>query len=746
MHQLLRHYLDSLGLSKSILPDEQQWLNFIEQINQSFMHSDQDKDCLQRSIDVSSLAMETFFQQQKESLESRQQSILNALPDLLFLIDEDGRQIEILAQNNSKLLYRPRHDALGKTMHEVLPRDIADQLLEVIQKALASNELHVINYQLDVAKGVTHFEGRVSATNQVVDDKRTVIFLSRDVTELVNAEKQKNLLNSVMKSSSEGLVVVNEAKKVMYANDAIARMTGVSVDDLLNTGEGFLRHELDQALCADICDEAHQNEHIQREIIIHKADSTEVCVLLNLTTLRNDKGEVEYFVGVLTDISALNRSKNELKFMATHDVLTGIPNRLLFEDRFAQSIAHARRIKKNGALLFLDIDGFKNINDTLGHRAGDTVLKEIANRLKAFCRAGDTVARFGGDEFVLIIENVETELRAGVFADKLLKRFADKINVQGYDLEITTSIGMTLFPVQGDDIEQLLRQADTAMYAAKSNGKNCYHMFIDSLLEEKVVTFNLDQDMRRALDNDEFFLLYQPQFCLNDHQLSGFEALIRWQHPQDGMVLPSQFIPAVEASGLIEQIGLWVFVKTCELVVKWENMGLEYKRISFNISQRQLINPNFADTLLNILHYTGAGQYARMIECEISENAIFKEGENAYNNLSKISRSGMQLAIDDFGTGHSSLANLKRFTFNRLKIDKSFIADVGQDSQDEAIIKATIALAQSFNLGVIAEGVENHQQEQFLKSVNCQEVQGFYYSSPVTAEEAELLLLKSKTQ
>jgi len=618
--------------------------------------------------------------------------------------------------------------------------------MKVLRKALSSGQMQVIEYELAIDDDTRQFEGRMLPLGYQVDGKETLLYLARDITDRKQAEAQRRLLDNVLNSANEGLVIVGPDRRVLYANEAVARLTGYSVEELMSEGEGFLRHDLDLALCDEICAIAHAGDHFSREILLHHRRQGATPILLSLNTVRNAEGEIDYFVGVLADISEIRKSQEQLEHSATHDVLTGLPNRLLFEERLNHVIPHAMRRGQTGAILFLDLDRFKTINDSLGHSVGDELLQLVASRLLSVCRGEDTVARFGGDEFVILVEECAGSSDAVALAEKILGLFDDPYRVQSYELNVTTSIGIALFPQQGRQAEQLLKQADAAMYAAKAAGRNGYRLFAREYLESAIAGLTLENELRHAIEHNEFELYYQPQYSLVTERISGFEALIRWNHPKRGLVLPGAFIPIAESIGLIDEIGLWVFQEVCKQVVEWTEAGLPFGRISFNLSQRQLMESNLADMFLTLLEGTGAMALAERIECEITESLIIKQLDTALDTIHQLKETGMTLAIDDFGTGHSSLINLKRFPLDRLKIDREFVRDIGRDRNDEGIINATLALAQGFQLEVIAEGVENELQKAFLKEIGCHEIQGFLMSPTLPVAKAEALLLQMKEE
>ncbi len=739
MHNLLKRQLKKNGLSLDTFPNATNWRHLLDSINKSYEQADQDRYVLERSLSLSSTEMQELNQRLKETYKTRESAILNAFPDLLFLIDEEGTYMEVLAGNKEKL-HKPETEIIGKKIRDILPAVQANLIMDAIQQAITTGKMQVIEYELDVPSGRVHFEGRAVTIGKISNGQYGILFFSRDITDKVQSEYQQKLLDSVLTSTTDGIVIISGSHQVLYANEAVTRITGYSVEDLINEGKGFLRHEKDSELCKDIFKQANQTDHLQQEVIIHNKNDGISNILLSMDTKRNEQGQTEYIVGILTDISEIKSSQVRYEHLATHDVLTGLPNRYLLEERMRQSISKAEREGLSGAIFFLDLDRFKTINDSLGHGVGDRLLHQVASRLMRVCRIEDTVARFGGDEFVILVDDIESQEQAFQIAEKILHVFDKKYHVQGYELNVSTSIGISIFPTHGTDVEQLTKHADIAMYAAKSLGRNRYQLFANEYLESAITGLTLEHEMLNALVNEEFLLMYQPQYATKSRALTGFEALIRWQHPEHGMIPPSDFIPVAESTGQIEQIGLWVFEEICKKVVEWNEKGYLFNRVSFNLSQRQLMDGTLSDQLIRVMEKTGAIDFTHQIECEITESLIIKQTDIALETINNLKKAGILLAIDDFGTGHSSLVNLKRFPLDRLKIDREFVRDIGRDKNDEAIIRATIALAQGFDLDVIAEGVEEESQMKFLQEVGCQEVQGYLLNRPLSLEQCELLL------
>jgi diguanylate cyclase (GGDEF)-like protein len=421
-----------------------------------------------------------------------------------------------------------------------------------------------------------------------------------------------------------------------------------------------------------------------------------------------------------------------------HDSLTGLPNRIVMNDRINHAIAQAPRHGKQVSVLFLDLDGFKHINDSLGHAIGDKLLQSVATRLVESVRASDTVSRQGGDEFVVLLSEAEAWGDAALAARRMLATVAEVHIVEGKDLHITTSIGISVYPDDGLDAETLIKNADTAMYQAKENGRQSYQFFKPEMNVRAVARQSIEQGLRRAMERREFVLHYQPKVDLRTGTILGAEALIRWASPERGLVSPAQFIPVAEDSGLIVPIGRWVLRQACEQVRAWLGAGLAVKSISVNVSAVELRDENFLDRLFAILDDTGLDP--RCLELELTESVLMKQAESAASILQILRARGVHVAIDDFGTGYSSLSYLRKFPIDALKIDQSFVSHIGSGGEDTSIVTAVISMARSLNLRVIAEGVETREQRDFLVARDCDEAQGFWFSRPIPAQEFAILL------
>jgi len=457
------------------------------------------------------------------------------------------------------------------------------------------------------------------------------------------------------------------------------------------------------------------------------------------------KGAPEFIAGAVVDITDRKLAEEQVQFIATHDVLTSLPNRLMFSNLLNHTIETAKRYSNRFALFFIDLDRFKAINDALGHQAGDQLLIDTALRLRKCLRTSDVLARISGDEFIVLAPQMDNEEDAGVVARKIIAEVSEPMVINGQRCQVTASIGICFYPEHGDDEQTLRRNADAAMYVAKEVGKNNYQFFNTSSTSQSLERMAIENEMRSGLTNGEFSLQYQAKLDLRNNNITGVEALLRWNNPKFGSVSPAQFIPIAEETGLIVPIGRWVLMTACKQNVEWQKQGLPAICVAVNISARQFMNKDLLGDISEALKESGMAP--ELLELEITESMVMHHVDQAVALLYQIKQLGARIAIDDFGTGYSSLAQLKRFPIDTLKVDRSFINEVAHDADDQAITDAVIALGRSLSLTIIAEGVETKEQQDFLRNHACDEMQGYYFSRPVApAEFSELLRSHSKTQ
>ncbi len=560
-----------------------------------------------------------------------------------------------------------------------------------------------------------------------------VVFV-QNITDRKKAERDLRQAAAVFENTTEGLVITDANKNIIGVNQAFLHMSGYSEQELIGDTPRQWRSEHHDNLFYDsLSASLGQTGSWRGEIWNRRKNGELFPTWESINAVRDDKGEVSNYIALISDVSAIKEFQEQVSFLTHHDPLTGLPNRLLFEARLEHSLQRAHREQDLIAVLYVDLDNFKAVNDALSHPVGDTVLQEIGRRLASLIRRGDTIARIGGDEFLIFLEGVRDTKSVTMFAEKLLAAVAEPLQIQGHPLHIQTSVGVSVYPNDSNDVTTLLKQADTALNSAKSNGNNQYAFYSAGLTKAAEENLHLENSLREAVHRREFVIYYQPQYALNTGRLIGAEALIRWRRPGVGLVSPDSFIPIAERTGLIVPIGEWVLRSACEQVKTWRESGRPIGRISVNLSVKQIRNSDIVKTVSDVLAQTGLD--AQELELEITESSIMSQQEQTIDILERLRALGITLAIDDFGTGYSSLSHLKQLPVDRLKIDKSFIRDIPDDADDRAIAKAVIALGKSLELIIIAEGVETSAQERFLLIEGCDESQGYLFSRPLPAEQ-----------
>ena len=592
---------------------------------------------------------------------------------------------------------------------------------------------------------VAHREDVIKARTEELS--RTNVELAREVSERKNAEDdaklQYGLLRSVLDATPD-LIFYKDYRSMdgayLGSNQAFASFVGKSREEIigkndlelfdLETGK-FFRSKDREMLNA--------NETRINEEWVTYPDGRMILLSTLKTPFYDGDDNVLGVLGVSRDITeqkkaenALRQQERSLRYLAHHDILTGLPNRLLLIDRLNQSIQKAYRTGVGLAVLFIDLDHFKEINDSLGHSIGDQLLKAVSRRLKSSVRNEDTVARLGGDEFTIIIEELNDSMAASSLAEKILEAFWTPMRIQEQDLSITASIGISLYPSDGEDTETLLRNADAAMYRAKYEGRNAFRFYSTDMTERALARVAMESALRVALKEDQFILHFQPQVDFQTGRPVGAEALIRGQHPSEGLLSPERFIPVAEDTGQIVAIGVWVLEEVCRSIKRLQDAGLQGITIAVNLSGRQMLNSDLTATVRNTLASIGCEPGS--LELEITEGFLIQQPDKTKLTLQELRDIGIRIAVDDFGTGYSSLSYLKQFPLSKLKIDYSFVRDIPFDVNDQAIAKAIIALGKSLGLKVIAEGVENQQQADFLNSQGCDQAQGYLYAEPMSEE------------
>ena len=563
-----------------------------------------------------------------------------------------------------------------------------------------------------------------------------------DITERKLIEEQQRLFTKVIASIADGVVVTDPNKRIISVNQAFTHLTGYSPSEVLGQTPAILQSgRQDERFYREMWRQIETTGHWQGEIWNRRKSGEIYPELLSISAVRNGGGEITNYVGVFNDITSSKQYEERLNYLAYHDALTGLPNRTLFQQRLKETLGRARRHEQVVAVLYIDLDHFKNINDSLGHHVGDRLLQAVASRLTNNVREVDTVGRFGGDEFAVLLDVIDDNRDAATVARKLIEALARPFQIAEHQFYISASMGIGCYPQDGADVEELFKNADTAMYRAKAEGRNNYQYFSAEMNAKMLENLLMSNGLRRALERDEFMLHYQPRLDMATGQVTGVEALIRWRHPELGMVPPSQFIPLAEESGLIDPIGEWVLKTACRQMRDWLDAGLSLERLAVNLSARQFRHPDLLNRIAAVLAETGLP--AHHLEIEVTESMVMHKPENTAVVLGQIKSMGIAISIDDFGTGYSSLSYLKRFPIDFLKIDQSFVRGVPDNSDDVAIVRAIIAMAKSLKLALIAEGVETADQRSFLREEGCEEAQGYLFSRPVPGSEVEAFLGRS---
>ncbi len=563
--------------------------------------------------------------------------------------------------------------------------------------------------------------------------------IAEDITASKSVEEQLGLSAQVFVSSKEAIMITDANNVIIKVNKAFSDITGYAESEALGQNPRILksdRHKL--SFYKEMWHTLLSKGSWQGEIWDRRKNGEIYPKWASIHLVRNERGEITNHIALFSDITERKASFEQIKHLAHYDALTNLPNRTLLVERLESAIASAERSSKKLAVLFLDLDRFKNINDSLGHFAGDLLLQAVAKRLQRCVRATDTVARLGGDEFVVILTGIKSAGDAAHVAQKMLESMMEPVPIEGKEIVTSPSIGISVYPEDGRSHTALIKNADAAMYHAKDQGRGNFQFFTENMNTKALEQLSFESDLKMAMKRGEFFLHYQPQVDLSSGKIVGIEALLRWLHPDRGPVPPAVFIPIAEECGAIAAIGEWVIRAACRQNKAWLDAGLSAVPVAVNLSAIQFRQKNIVGTIAGILEETGLPP--RLLELEMTEGIIMHDADSTIKTLRAIKDIGLRLSIDDFGTGYSSLSYLKRFPIDKLKIDRSFVGDIAASSDDAAIIRTIITMGHSLRLTVIAEGVETAEQVAFLKQEGCDQIQGYYCGRPVPARELEALL------
>ncbi|MDP2806090.1 MAG: EAL domain-containing protein [Gallionellaceae bacterium] len=542
------------------------------------------------------------------------------------------------------------------------------------------------------------------------------------------------LAEVIFEHSSEVLMITDAKAHIISVNTAFTHTSGYTASEVLGKNPRLLSSgEHNAAFYRTMWGAIHSNGFWAGEIWDKHKDGHLYPKWLKIIAVKDSEGKATHYVSIATDISVRKANEENIDLLAHYDALTGLPNRTLLHERIKQLISAAQRDKRKFALLFIDLDRFKYVNDSMGHAVGDRLLQAVALSLRNSVRECDTVSRIGGDEFGILLR--EADIKEAAHVSQLL---LDRLLNQPYEIDdirltVQASIGISIYPDNGLDIDTLSKHADVAMYRAKEEGRNCFRFFTAEMNARINHLFSMEKDLRLALERSEFYLFFQPQMDLVSNKLCGAEALIRWKHPTKGLISPVEFIPVAEETGQIIAIGEWVLRTACEKIAAWRQQATLPFSVAVNLSIHQFRQPNFAQLIAAVIqeHAIQPGE----LELEVTESIMLSDTQVALDFISAMREMGLKLSIDDFGTGYSSLSYLKKMPVHKLKIDRSFVREINIDPNDEAIVRSIIGLAHQFNLQVIAEGVETQEQQDFLRELGCNEIQGFFYGKPLPEQE-----------
>lgn len=685
--------------------------------------------CIGRDISQR-IAAETALRSSEEKFEQ----VFRRSPDGIVILRQ--HDLSIYDINDSFLLAAQyeRDELVGRSIYEL---NVFEQngALENATDEL-SHHGYISNREITfITKSGFKVQTLVSATYIEINDEPCVLCIAKNVKRLRRAEEKlresEQRFRSAFENSPIGIVLIDLKGKIFQANNFAAEVLGYEETPLEDVHISRLVPPEDRNQLKDMLSRMSTgaDETVRTECRMIRLDNLEVWTNLHVVLQRDAAGQPNYLIGQIADITEMKSSQSRMERMAFYDTLTNLANRRLFYDRLGQAVDHAQRSRHLSALLYLDLDQFKRVNDTLGHEVGDVLLQEVSTRLTACVRKEDTVARLGGDEFTVLLFDVRSPSDASMVADKILNALRQPLTISGHQLVITTSIGITIVPQDGTNPNALMKNADLAMYRAKDHGRNTYQFYSEEMNTNAIKRLRTEYELRRALERKEFVLFYQPKIRLTDEQIVGVECLIRWEHPERGLLSPYEFIEVAEETGAIVDMGNWIIEKACHTGKALCDIAKRNIQIAVNISPRQFQDPNLVATIRRNLRETGLNPST--LEIEITETMLMGDVEAAHATVQQLHELGVKLAIDDFGTGYSSLNYLKKFPINTVKVDRSFIMDIPESEDDKAITSAVIAMAHQLHMEVVAEGVETQQQLDFLLAHDCEYAQGFLFAKPL---------------
>lgn len=667
-------------------------------------------------------------------------TIISAVADLMFIVDQEGNFLEVYADNKEHLLPAPKEVLLQTSIPNIFDTQLSEQLMLMIQTVMETNNLQSGEFALTLPAGIRYFEKKVIPSGMIKDQSETVIIILHDITQRKRKEADARLIETMFQEASGGMLIEDKELNIIHANNAIGRILGLSPSQLIGKNAEYLSSMLTHEIKDKIDNAMMREGYWQGEAEISPPDSKKVYSWLSINTILDDQKEPNHILIMITDISETNRSENKMEYLASFDTLTNLPNRAFLFEQLKQSISSMQQQKRNGMLLFIDIDHFKEFNDTYGHQIGDEVLLTVSRQIKSICRKEDILGRLSGDEFLLISENVNNQDAVNSIIEKIQNIFKAPQKIGKFSLHISVSMGVALYPKHGQKPETLINAADQAMYSVKKQGRNSHAFYTEEMSLISNEYYFILNTLKDAIYDSNFTLVYQPLFFLKDMSLSGIEVLLRCSHSRLTDIPISRLISIAEETGLMPKITHLLLDMVCNQLYLWQLSNIKLPEVSINLSKKELHEGNLLLTVHS--HLSRYNIDPHNLELEITESAFLQESVIVKDNITRLQKLGHTFSIDDYGTGFSSLSNIKTFNFDKLKIDKSFISNLATNKNDQVIVSATIEMAKKLGLKVVAEGVETKEQAKLLKSFDCDIVQGFFYSKPLHKEEIEKLLLQ----
>jgi diguanylate cyclase (GGDEF)-like protein/PAS domain S-box-containing protein len=745
-HPILARQLHKLGLDAQRLPDSESWLKLLFFIEQTYQEAKKDSYALERTLSISSKEMQSLYQQQKSAYEARLQALVNATNDLIWMKDADG--VYLFCNTMFERFFNaPQSEILGKTDYDFVNKELADYFRQQDFAAMSKGTSNGNEEWLDF--GDHSYNGLFETLKTPVYNESGkllgVMGIARDITERKKLESELRIAATAFEAHV-GIIVTDTERKILRVNKSFTEISGYSQEELIGQNPSILqsgRH--DESFYQEMWNKIVRSGFWQGEIWDRRKNGEVYPKWMTISSVKDAEGTVTHYVSTQHDISERKAAEDKIWTLDFLDPLTRLPNRKLLLDRLQQAMSSSARSNIRGALLLIDLDDFKSINDTLGHEMGDFLLQQVALRLVISIRDCDSVARTGGDEFVILLEGLggsdkDAAEQTEAVGEKILATLNKPFQLGSYEYHCSSSIGMSLFKDAQQGNEEIFKQADIAMYQAKKSGRNTLRFFDPKVQEMISARALLERELRKAIERQQLQLHYQIQVD-SAYRPTGAEVLIRWAHPERGMVSPAHFIPLAEETGLILPIGLWVLETACAQLKLWEQeVQTRDLILSVNVSVKQFRQPHFAAQVEQVVQNHGINP--TRLKLELTESMLMDDIETMILTMSAINNMGIRFSLDDFGTGYSSLQYLKRLPLTQLKIDQSFVRDLVSDDSDKAIVRTIIAMAHSLKLKVIAEGVETEEQRQLLFNKGCAHYQGYLFGKPVPIKEFEASLGK----